>query len=29
MHLESSKVLVDEFARLVLPFGTATVVAEV
>jgi adenine deaminase len=28
MHLESSKVLVDEFARLVLPFGTTAVVAD-
>lgn len=28
MHLESSKLLVDEFARLVLPFGTTTVVAD-
>src|SRR5947209_5022548 len=27
MHLESSKLLVDEFARLVLPFGTTAVVA--
>src|SRR3954469_22121097 len=26
MHLESSKLLVDEFARLVLPFGTTAVV---
>src|SRR6187200_1962443 len=26
MHLESSKLLVDEFARLVLPLGTTTVV---
>src|SRR4029078_12224822 len=28
MHLESSKVLVDEFVRLVLPFGTTAVVAD-
>jgi adenine deaminase len=28
MHLESTKTLVDEFARLVLPFGTTTVVAD-
>ena len=28
MHLESSKLLVDEFARLVLPFGTTCVVAD-
>src|SRR4051812_30138753 len=28
MHLESSKLLVDEFARLVLPFGTTTVVVD-
>jgi len=28
MHLESSKLLVDEFARLVLPVGTTTVVAD-
>src|SRR5687768_11111961 len=28
MHLESSKLLVDEFARLVLPRGTTTVVAD-
>jgi len=28
MHLESSKLLVDEFARLVLPFGTTSVVAD-
>jgi adenine deaminase len=28
MHLESSLLLVDEFARLVLPFGTTTVVAD-
>src|SRR5918912_1670619 len=28
MHLESTKVLVDEFARLVLPLGTTTVVAD-
>jgi adenine deaminase len=28
MHLESSKLLVDEFARLVLPFGTTAVVAD-
>jgi adenine deaminase len=28
MHLESSKMLVDEFARLVLPFGTTAVVAD-
>jgi adenine deaminase len=28
LHLESSKLLVDEFARLVLPFGTTTVVAD-
>src|SRR5829696_6972678 len=27
MHLESSKLLVDEFARLVLPLGTTAVVA--
>src|SRR3989475_11394664 len=27
MHLESSKLLVDEFARLVLPLGTPAVVA--
>src|SRR6478609_9532096 len=26
MHLESTKLLVDEFARLVLPLGTTTVV---
>src|SRR5687768_16547060 len=28
MHLESSKLLVDEFARLVLPLGTSAVVAD-
>ena len=28
MHVESSKLLVDEFARLVLPMGTTTVVAD-
>ncbi|HXH95758.1 MAG TPA: adenine deaminase, partial [Gaiellaceae bacterium] len=28
MHVESSKLLVDEFARLVLPFGTTAVVAD-
>jgi adenine deaminase len=28
MHLESSKLLVDEFARLVLPLGTTSVVAD-
>src|SRR4029078_8354082 len=28
MPLESSKLLVDEFARLVLPFGTTAVVAD-
>ena len=28
MHIESSKLLVHEFARLVLPFGTTTVVAD-
>jgi adenine deaminase len=28
MHLESTKVLVDEFARLVLPLGTTAVVAD-
>ena len=28
MHLESSKLLVDEFARLVMPFGTTAVVAD-
>src|SRR5438128_4392411 len=28
VHLESSKLLVDEFARLVLPFGTTAVVAD-
>ncbi len=28
MHLESSKLLVDEFARLVLPLGTTTVVVD-
>src|SRR5918999_6388573 len=28
MHLESSKLLVDEFARLVMPMGTTTVVAD-
>jgi adenine deaminase len=28
MHIESSKLLVDEFARLVLPLGTTTVVAD-
>src|SRR5438876_5017117 len=28
MHLETSKLLVDEFARLVLPFGTTAVVAD-
>ena len=28
MHLESSKLMVDEFARLVLPFGTTAVVAD-
>lgn len=28
MHLESSKLLVEEFARLVLPFGTTGVVAD-
>ena len=28
LHLESTKLLVDEFARLVLPLGTTTVVAD-
>jgi adenine deaminase len=28
MHLESSKLLVDEFARLVLPLGTTTVIVD-
>jgi adenine deaminase len=28
MHVESSKLLVDEFARLVLPLGTTTVVVD-
>ncbi len=28
VHVESSKLMVDEFARLVLPFGTTTVVAD-
>jgi adenine deaminase len=28
MHIESSKMLADEFARLVLPFGTTAVVAD-
>jgi len=28
MHIESSKMLPDEFARLVLPFGTTAVVAD-
>ncbi|HEY2935903.1 MAG TPA: adenine deaminase [Gaiellaceae bacterium] len=28
LHLETSKLLVDEFARLVLPLGTTTVVAD-
>src|SRR5262245_63133694 len=28
LHLESSKLLIDEFARLVLPLGTTTVVAD-
>src|SRR3954452_7194898 len=28
LHLESSLLLVDEFAKLVLPFGTTTVVAD-
>ena len=28
MHLESTKLLPDEFARLVLPFGTTAVVAD-
>ena len=28
MHLESVKLLVDEFARLVLPLGTTAVVAD-
>jgi adenine deaminase len=28
LHLESSKLLMDEFARLVLPLGTTTVVAD-
>jgi len=28
MHLETPKLLVDEFARLVLPFGTTAVVAD-
>ena len=28
VHLESSKTLVDEFARLVLPLGTTAVVAD-
>jgi adenine deaminase len=28
VHLESSKMLADEFARLVLPFGTTAVVAD-
>src|SRR6266705_4106691 len=28
MHLESSKLMLDEFARLVLPLGTTTVVVD-
>ena len=28
MHLESAKLMVDEFARLVLPLGTTAVVAD-
>ena len=28
MHIESSKLLLDEFARCVLPLGTTTVVAD-
>lgn len=28
VHLESTKLLLDEFARLVLPLGTSTVVAD-
>ena len=28
MHIESTKLLVDEFARLVLPLGTTAVVAD-
>jgi adenine deaminase len=28
VHIESSKLMVDEFARLVLPFGTTAVVAD-
>src|SRR5665213_2129629 len=28
LHIESSKLLLDEFARLVLPLGTTTVVAD-
>ena len=28
MHIESSKMLADEFARLVLPFGTTAIVAD-
>ena len=28
MHLESVKLMVDEFARLVLPLGTTAVVAD-
>jgi adenine deaminase len=28
LHIETSKLLVDEFARLVLPFGTTAVVAD-
>ena len=28
MHLESTKLMVDEFARAVLPWGTTTVVVD-
>ena len=28
LHIESSKLMVDEFARLVLPFGTTAIVAD-
>ena len=28
VHIESSKLMVDEFARLVLPFGTTAIVAD-
>jgi len=28
LHIESSKLLIDEFARLVLPLGTTTIVAD-